>query len=425
MSGTVHDPCTPDKAVPSGRTADDRWPDDRAVPCYWPYHKPVYDLGVDGWWPDQGDGLDAPSRLARIRMYWEGPQLWRPERAAVRAAPQRRSRHAALRRVSLVGRRVLDVGDAEDARAGRGQHRPVRHSVLGDRHRRVRADAGVHRRAARPLVPVRRVLSARSARTAARGTCACRGAGTRASSGPRKCATTPAAPANPDVERAAQRAGRADREEVPRAALPHAAVHLHRRARVLRHGAADDARALAAPSRRSAGGRARRSVPLGPRHARVAGRREGRDVAAAVSAARHVVRLLDGGTRSTAAARSIAPSISTTMPLHVRAGAILPLGPVRQYVDEPVDGPLSLVVYPGRRRRVRVVRGRREDVRLSARRVDADRDGWSDAARRLTLRLAPGSQMLPPARRNIEVRVAGEKNTRRVVFEGRPVELRL
>ena len=78
MSGAVSDPCTPDKAVPSGRTPDDRWPEDRAVPCYWPYHKPVYDLGVDGWWPDQGDGLDAASRLARIRMYWEGPQLWRP-----------------------------------------------------------------------------------------------------------------------------------------------------------------------------------------------------------------------------------------------------------------------------------------------------------------------------------------------------------
>ena len=31
MSGTVADPCTPDKAVPSGRTPDDHWPDDRAV----------------------------------------------------------------------------------------------------------------------------------------------------------------------------------------------------------------------------------------------------------------------------------------------------------------------------------------------------------------------------------------------------------
>jgi alpha-glucosidase/alpha-D-xyloside xylohydrolase len=78
MSGTVAEACTPEKAVPSGRTADDQWPDDRAVACYWPYHKPLYDLGVDGMWPDQGDGLDESSRLARIRMYWEGPQRYRP-----------------------------------------------------------------------------------------------------------------------------------------------------------------------------------------------------------------------------------------------------------------------------------------------------------------------------------------------------------
>jgi alpha-glucosidase/alpha-D-xyloside xylohydrolase len=36
-----------------------------------------------------------------------------------------------------------------------------------------------------------------------------------------------------------------------------------------------------------------------------------------------------------------------TMPLYVRAGAVLPMGPVKQYVDEPVDGPLTLTVYPG------------------------------------------------------------------------------
>ena len=58
-----------------------------------------------------------------------------------------------------------------------------------------------------------------------------------------------------------------------------------RRARVLRHRPADDARAVAALSGRSAGGRARRSVSVGPRHPRRAGRREGRDVAAALSAA--------------------------------------------------------------------------------------------------------------------------------------------
>ena len=159
MSGAPADPCTPENAVPSGRNAEDRWPEDRNAACYWPYHKPLYDLGIDGWWPDQGDGLDVASRLVRHRMYWEGSQQWRPERAAVCPASQRRRRDAALRRVPVVRRRAVAMGDAEDARADRGQHRPVGHAVLGHRHRRVRSDRRIHRRVARPLVSVRRVLS--------------------------------------------------------------------------------------------------------------------------------------------------------------------------------------------------------------------------------------------------------------------------
>jgi alpha-glucosidase/alpha-D-xyloside xylohydrolase len=41
--------------IPSGRRPDNTWPTDRHVSCYWPVHKPLLDLGVDGWWPDQGD----------------------------------------------------------------------------------------------------------------------------------------------------------------------------------------------------------------------------------------------------------------------------------------------------------------------------------------------------------------------------------
>lgn len=77
MMGRVSDPCTA-PPLPSGRAPDETWPPHRQVSCYWPYHKPLHDLGVDGWWPDQGDGLDAPSRLARNRMYYEGQQLYRP-----------------------------------------------------------------------------------------------------------------------------------------------------------------------------------------------------------------------------------------------------------------------------------------------------------------------------------------------------------
>jgi hypothetical protein len=44
---------------------------------------------------------------------------------------------------------------------------------------------------------------------------------------------------------------------------------------------------------------------------------------------------------------------------------------------------------------------------------------WQDAARRLTLRLAPGARMRPPVRREIAVRVAGDTRTKTVVFEGK------
>lgn len=77
LNGTVNHACLA-APLPSGRTPDGQWPPDRQVSCYWPFHKPLADLGVDGWWPDQGDDLDAESRLARIRMYYEGQQLYRP-----------------------------------------------------------------------------------------------------------------------------------------------------------------------------------------------------------------------------------------------------------------------------------------------------------------------------------------------------------
>ncbi len=48
-----------------------------------------------------------------------------------------------------------------------------------------------------------------------------------------------------------------------------------------------------------------------------------------------------------------------TMPLYVRAGAVIPMGPVKQYTDEPSDEPMTLVVYPGADGDVDVVRGRR------------------------------------------------------------------
>jgi alpha-glucosidase/alpha-D-xyloside xylohydrolase len=114
-----------------------------------------------------------------------------------------------------------------------------------------------------------------------------------------------------------------------------------------------------------------------------------------------------------------------TMPLHVRAGAVLPLGPIKEYVEQEVDEPLTLIVFPGADGATTVYEddGRSFDYRRGEwMRLDI---AWRDADRRLTVRLAPGARMLPPARRPIDVRLAGTRDTKRMVFEGRPVEVRL
>jgi alpha-glucosidase (family GH31 glycosyl hydrolase) len=113
-----------------------------------------------------------------------------------------------------------------------------------------------------------------------------------------------------------------------------------------------------------------------------------------------------------------------TLPLYVRAGAILPLGPVKEYTDQPVDGPLILQVYPGEDGSFLLYEddGRTFDYRRGewmGIRID-----WRDDDRRLSLRLAEGSRMLPPPRR-IEARLVGTRRAASVVFEGRPIALRI
>ena len=113
-----------------------------------------------------------------------------------------------------------------------------------------------------------------------------------------------------------------------------------------------------------------------------------------------------------------------TMPLYVRAGAIIPLGPIKQFTNEKVEAPLALQIYPGADGSFLLY----EDDGLS---FDYRKGqwmgiqaGWNDRERRLTLRLAAGSRMLPPQRREIEVRLASVKTGRPVVFTGKPLAIK-
>ena len=112
-----------------------------------------------------------------------------------------------------------------------------------------------------------------------------------------------------------------------------------------------------------------------------------------------------------------------TTPLYVRAGAVLPLGPVKQYSSEPGSEPMTLVVYPG----VDGASSWYEDDGISF----EHRKGvymrtmltWREQGRRLSLALARGSRMLPPNPRKLAVRAAGSSALKSIEFTGRTVSV--
>ncbi len=53
-------------------------PDPDSAASYWRDHLPAFHTGIDGWWVDDGDELAPEARLTRNRMYWEGPLEQRP-----------------------------------------------------------------------------------------------------------------------------------------------------------------------------------------------------------------------------------------------------------------------------------------------------------------------------------------------------------
>ena len=61
-----------------GTSMDVSSQDSTHIRNYWDRHKPIFNLGVDGWWPDGGENLSAESRVARNRMYYLGPLSSRP-----------------------------------------------------------------------------------------------------------------------------------------------------------------------------------------------------------------------------------------------------------------------------------------------------------------------------------------------------------
>ncbi|HKV23632.1 MAG TPA: TIM-barrel domain-containing protein [Candidatus Acidoferrum sp.] len=75
----------------TGAAAQD--PED--IAAYWATHLKVFEMGTDGWWPDEGDWLPPEERLLRNRMYWDGPISSRPD---VRPYALNRNGYAGMQR---------------------------------------------------------------------------------------------------------------------------------------------------------------------------------------------------------------------------------------------------------------------------------------------------------------------------------------
>jgi len=110
-----------------------------------------------------------------------------------------------------------------------------------------------------------------------------------------------------------------------------------------------------------------------------------------------------------------------TLPLFVRAGSILPMGPVKQYSAEKVDTPLSLSIYPGADASFLIYEDDGKSFNYRRGEWMGIQVKWNDAGRKLDLSLYPGSRMLPPAPRAIDVQLG--KAIKSISFRGAPVSV--
>jgi len=408
LLGTVQEPCSLSRF------------DEEDVSCYWDAHRKDFAMGVDGWWPDEGDPLDAASRLTRNRMYYEGPQLDRP---AERPFALHRNGYAGMQRYAS----FLWSGDVYSTWDTLRTHVPVGINTGLSGIPFWGTDTG-------GFVPTKEFTGELYVRwfqfsafcplfrshgrdwklrlpwgwnTGELGPNEISNYGEAANPDPSELH-------NPDVEPICRKY-----LELRYRLLP----YLYTAVRESHETGLPIMRALWLhyPSDPTA-------VNRGDEYL------WGRDILVAPvtekGATSKTVYLPPGvwydfwTEEKIEGGREISRPIDlATMPLYVRAGSILPFGPVKQFTGEKSDGPLTLVVYPGPEPSCTIYEDdgktfnyrRGEWMKIGAR--------WDGPQRKLSVHLLPGSHMLPPLRRRIEVRVVPEKGTRTFEFDGRPVTI--
>jgi alpha-glucosidase (family GH31 glycosyl hydrolase) len=405
MKGTVRDACD------AGKRAEPQ------ASCYWDMHRKVLATGVDGWWPDEGDALDLPSRLVRNRMYWDAYQLDRPNE---RPFALHRNGAAGMARYAS----FLWTGDVSSMWATLKNQVPIgiNSGLSGIPY--WGTDIG-------GFVPTAEFTGELYVRWFQFGAfCPLFRSHGRVWTLRLPWGWNQGAPTG-DV-------ARETRFTIPEAEYHNAAVepickkYLELRYRLMPYlySAVRECTRTGLPVMRAlwlhyAGDAA--AVARGDEYL------WGRDILVAPvvekGAAERTLYLPHGvwhdfwtGEKHDGGREVTRKVDLETMPLYVRAGAIVPMGPVKQYTAEKVEGPLEVAVYPGADGAFLLYDddGATFDYRKGE--WMGLQFAWHDARRTLSIRLAAGSKMLPPAKRDLRVKLGG--TAKAVIFDGRPVELR-
>jgi alpha-glucosidase/alpha-D-xyloside xylohydrolase len=113
-----------------------------------------------------------------------------------------------------------------------------------------------------------------------------------------------------------------------------------------------------------------------------------------------------------------------TMPIYVRAGAIIPVDPVRQYVAEVVSQPTTIRVYTGADGHFRWY----EDDGASQEYLDGKfawtNLKWNAAAKRLTIERDTTAGTMQPAPRKLVVQLLLDGVIKELDYDGRRAEVR-
>ena len=407
LHGTVQDACDPAQ------------PADEQASCYWNVHREIFALGVDGWWPDEGDPLNIASRLTRNRMYWEGPQIDRPNQ---RPYALHRNGYAGMQRYGS----FLWSGDVYSTWETLRTHIPIAINTGLSGIPYWGTDIG-------GFVPTKEFTAELYLRwfqfgafctlfrshgrnwklrlpwgwnTGDPGPIEINNYNGAAIPGPDQLHNTAVEPICRKYLELRYRMlpylYSAVRECVMTGMPVMRALWLHY---------PDDSAAVArgdeylwgrnllvAPVVEQGATSRQLYLPSGAWYDFWTGERQ------------------EGGCEIS---RKV--DLDTT-PLYVRAGSILPLGPVKQYTAEQVDEPLAVSIYPGADASFLLYEDDGSSFNYRKGEWMGTQMNWNDGRRVLTMRLAKGARMLPPVRRRVVVKIGDA--TRAVVFSGHMVEVR-